>query len=549
MYQNNASPWVWFRAWQDDGTPKTDLVYNTASIAISAVRDSGLTALTLSDAASATDWAAGKFWQVEGNLYKVGISTATISGYTGLLSVEGSFDGGRINGLAVEVSAYNPSNDPATAGAQMDIVDAPNGTAVGVFQSGLSTHAPADVVTALGTGATLTACATATGFATPGAAMTLTSGERSTLAGVLDLAIINQGDGADLIGALADAIAADWVASDASPLAVIAAMKADATLAQMISRIDVTSSSRMAATDYTAPLDAAATQAAAAAAITAAELATGTDVATAQAAIESSCATATGFSTHGPADVWTAETRTLTSFGSLVSDILTAIGLTTLWTNLAAMITGSGGTAAWSATAMANAPTGGGGSGTGPNEFTLTITDTNGAPLEGVNSRLVADVANDFRATTVANGQALFGLPSLTYTVILTKAGYTFTPVTLAVAASGGQTYQMIPVTITAPTTPGTATGVLIVRDKAQAPLQGVPVHVQLIRGAGASNAGNSPGAQVWTQTSDASGQVQFVGLLHGGTYRGWRDQDRTNAVEFTVPATASYQLPETIGE
>lgn len=63
----------------------------------------------------------------------------------------------------------------------------------------------------------------------------LTSGERSTLAGVIDLAIINQVDGADLVGALADAIAADWIASDASPLAIVAALKADSTYTTLIS--------------------------------------------------------------------------------------------------------------------------------------------------------------------------------------------------------------------------------------------------------------------------------------------------------------------------
>ena len=146
MYQSNAAPWVWFRAYNTDGTPKTDLVYNETDIDIDAVRDSGLTALTPSEASSATDWAAGKLWQIAGNLYKIGISTATISSYTGLLSVEGSFDGGTINGIAVEVSAYNPANDPAVAGDEMDLVDAPNATAVTAIQSGLATQTSVDTI-------------------------------------------------------------------------------------------------------------------------------------------------------------------------------------------------------------------------------------------------------------------------------------------------------------------------------------------------------------------------------------------------------------------
>lgn len=64
--------------------------------------------------------------------------------------------------------------------------------------------------------------------------VTLTPTERSALAGVLDLAIINQADGADLIGALANAIADDWVASDASPLAVVSALIGNATFVGLV---------------------------------------------------------------------------------------------------------------------------------------------------------------------------------------------------------------------------------------------------------------------------------------------------------------------------
>ena len=64
--------------------------------------------------------------------------------------------------------------------------------------------------------------------------------------------------------------------------------------------------------------------------------------------------TATGFSTHSAADVWTSATRTLSSFGTLVSDIATAVwgaGTRTLtsfgtliadiWANVARTITGT----------------------------------------------------------------------------------------------------------------------------------------------------------------------------------------------------------------
>jgi hypothetical protein len=81
----------------------------------------------LSNASSATDWAAGKFWQISGNLYRVGASTASISSYTGFITVQGSYTGGTLDGIAVE------------------IVVVP------------STHTAANVLTALGTGTWATA--------------------------------------------------------------------------------------------------------------------------------------------------------------------------------------------------------------------------------------------------------------------------------------------------------------------------------------------------------------------------------------------------------
>lgn len=67
-----------------------------------------------------------------------------------------------------------------------------------------------------------------------GDAMALTSGERNSLAAVIESYIVNEGDATAVLQSIADRIAADWVSGDASPLAIVAAMKADATLAAMI---------------------------------------------------------------------------------------------------------------------------------------------------------------------------------------------------------------------------------------------------------------------------------------------------------------------------
>lgn len=113
--------------------------------------------------------------------------------------------------------------------------------------------------------------------AVAGSAMALTSGERGTLTAQIEAALVNEGDATALLQAIADKIAGDLTAGDLTALAIVSAIKADATLSTMISRIDQTISSRLAAADYTAPPTA--------------------------------------------SDIWSHGTRTLTSFGTLVSDI------------------------------------------------------------------------------------------------------------------------------------------------------------------------------------------------------------------------------------
>jgi len=60
----------------------------------------------------------------------------------------------------------------------------------------------------------------------------------------IEAALVNEGDATALLQAIADKIAGDLTAGDLTALAIVSAIKADATLAQMISRIDVTLSTR-----------------------------------------------------------------------------------------------------------------------------------------------------------------------------------------------------------------------------------------------------------------------------------------------------------------
>jgi len=79
-----------------------------------------------------------------------------------------------------------------------------------------------------------TTWATATGFAAPGDAMTLTAGERSSLAAAIEAAIIDELDGTAVMQAIADLIADDMTTGDLSVQAIAAACR-DAILDRVLS--------------------------------------------------------------------------------------------------------------------------------------------------------------------------------------------------------------------------------------------------------------------------------------------------------------------------
>jgi len=79
---------------------------------------------------------------------------------------------------------------------------------------------------------------------------------------------------------------------------------------------------------------------------------------------------------------------------------------------------------------------GGGGGGAGDGAYTITVTVTDGTdPLQNAIVRLNEGVSS-FVATTNASGQAQFSLDAATYSVSVTKAGYSFTPTTRTVSGN-----------------------------------------------------------------------------------------------------------------
>jgi hypothetical protein len=95
---------------------------------------------------------------------------------------------------------------------------------------------------------------------------------------------------------------------------------------------------------------------------------------------------------------------------------------------------------------------GGGGSGTGSRTVTITVNDGTTA-LQNATVRMT-EGANTFTALTNASGVAVFNLDDATYTVGVTKSGYSYAGTTLIVNGTETATYSMTLVSVTSPTNP-----------------------------------------------------------------------------------------------
>lgn len=102
----------------------------------------------------------------------------------------------------------------------------------------------------------------------------------------------------------------------------------------------------------------------------------------------------------------------------------------------------------FTAPALANAPTGGSGSGA----RTVTITVNDGTTvLENALVR-ITEGANTFYKLTNSSGVAVLNVDDATYTVAITKAGYSYSGTSLVVNGDEAETYSMTAISISNPT-------------------------------------------------------------------------------------------------
>jgi len=199
--------------------------------------------------------------------------------------------------------------------------------------------------------------------------------------------------------------------------------------------------------------------------------------------------------------------------------------------------------------------------GTGARTVTITVDDGTDE-LENAFVRLT-NGAETYAGNTSAAGVIVFSVDDATWTVAITKSGYSFTPTTLVVNGDETQTYSMTGYTLT-PSSPGNVTGYLYCYSELGVVEQYVDVELVVytadIDGYGFDQA-------VRTSTSDATGLVEFTNLVPGMTYmmrRGTQPvfsgltgdfyqkyaTNTTRWLKFTVSesATSPYELPMIMG-
>jgi hypothetical protein len=282
------------------------------------------------------------------------------------------------------------------------------------------------------------------------------------LAALVETYIVNEGDATAVLQAVADKIAADWVAGDASPLAIASA-------------------------------------------------------------------------------VWSASSRTITG-GSLTTSPPTASAIAdAVWDELRTGHTTSGTFGFYLDAAISGISGGSGGAGTGARTVTITVNDGTTA-LQNAIVRMT-EGANTFTAMTNASGVCTFNLDDATYTVSITKSGYSYAGTTLVVDGTETATYSMTQITPSAPDDPALCAVTIRLRNQFGVDLAGEPVEITWVKwDTGAAE--TPPVLSVPpVQTTDSSGVVA-VNLYREAVYKiVYGSAPYTRRIDVTIPNAGTYDV------
>jgi hypothetical protein len=160
----------------------------------------------------------------------------------------------------------------------------------------------------------------------------------------------------------------------------------------------------------------------------------------------------------------------------------------------------------------------GSGSGTGARTVTITVNDGT-TVLQNAVVRMTEGL-NTYTATTDVSGIAAFNLDDATYTVGISKVGYSYAGTTIVVNGTETATYSMTAVNVT-PGSGDLTTGYLTCLDELGAAEANVSVRCQVVQ-VPTSGTGYAYDSTVQIETSAANGLVEFP-MIKGARYLVWR--------------------------
>lgn len=185
---------------------------------------------------------------------------------------------------------------------------------------------------------------------------------------------------------------------------------------------------------------------------------------------------------------------------------------------------------------------------TGARTVTITVNDGT-TVLQNALVRVTQGVES-YTGLTNASGVVTFNLDDATWTIAITKSGYSYAGTTLVVDGNETVTYSMTEVGIS-PGTGNLTTGYLTALDEEGVAEAGAIVYCEMTK-APASDTGYSYDSKIRSATSAVNGLVELEGLVKGATYRIWRGQRiaaaTNNLVLIPTSAVGTYELPSHIG-
>lgn len=421
----------------------------------------------------------------------------------------------------------------------------------------ISTQVAADLLAAHGSGS----WQTATGFAEPGDQMDLVNAPNATaldaIAVEVEAHLLDEGDSQMLINAIVGAIGN----TNIDQAVLVAAIRADleraggnintligrltATRAANLDFLDAAVSSRLATAGYTAPPSAAAVATQVRTELTvelgridanvSSRMATFVYTAPDNASAAAAAASAAAIDLRLPSDpadasVIAGEFVALEAHG----DAEWSGGGATA-AEIDALLSTNHGAGTWSHSEL----------GTGAREVTITVDDGTD-PIESAHVRLTKG-AETYDGLTDITGVVTFSVDDGTWRVVITRVGYTFAPVDLVVAANVATTYNMTQITFT-PSSLARVTGYMTVEDESGIPEEGVSIVIRAQR-PGKDEHGIAYDTAPRTAISDALGFIEFLNLVPGASYLLQRGASPEKLIKIPTDATDPYELPSFVGE